>query len=598
MALPSAAADHYLEQPTYDDPSEDSSHEQSQNEPQENDDNPPGGFDPTPLPDAPPGYTIKITFHKAINLPVADIQTVSADPYIHATLTADVPKRHPEDPPLTRRTRTIHHSLEPVWEEDWIVANVPTTGFELKCRLYDEDWPDHDDRLGNVTIKVDHLDEDWPGFGLDGKFFEVRKRSGSKRAYFHKGIEALMNGLKWTTPRIHISVNVLGLSDPPHAQMCTLGPTYWVKHFSPMIGRLTGTTAGLDSDDSSNMPQKYDFQANEIQLAGPVPPKLYHRYVEFRPIIGKMFSQKGFRGHILNKVLHKQHRRIYNFDSSTQTGIFAERSKEASVQFLKMAHYAEGGRIFTYVLTLDGLLRFTETGKEFGIDLLSKHTMHSDVATYIACSGEFFIRRISKRHRHHHHPHNMDSSSHHYNDQQESGNGESHTCENGFDHETHDHPSASLETSRDPEDYELIIDNDSGTYRPDKCVLPDLQAFLQSQFPGLHIRALDCGDEEHQKAKKEQLEIKKKEGAKVRMVLNRSPSSSSFSSDDESRLGDLDAMDDDTPRYKSKKERVFEMVEDPSTWRDWVPGVNSGGHGHGHGHAEHAASGNGEGRAE
>lgn len=297
-----------------------------------------------------------------------------------------------------------------------------------------------------------------------------------------------------------------------------------------------------------------------------------------------MFSQKGFRGHILNTVLHKQHRRIYNYDSSTETGIFAPCTKDASVQFLRMAHYAEGGRIFTYVLTLDGLMRFTETGKEFGIDLLSKHTMHSNVATYVACSGEFFIRRIAKRHKPHH-SHTGSSSHHHYHP--ESG---TVTCDNGLNHETHDHPDTP-ESSRKPEDYELIIDNDSGTYRPDKCVLPDLQAFLQRQFPGLHIRALDCGDEEHQKAKKEQLEIKKKEGPKVRMVLNRSPSSSSFSSDDESRLGDLDALDDDAPRYKSKKERAFDMVEDPSTWRDWVPGINHGGHGHASGSANGEGSG-------
>lgn len=41
-------------------------------------------------------------------------------------------------------------------------------------------------------------------------------------------------------------------------------------------------------------------------------------------------------------------------------------------------------------------MRFTETGKEFGIDLLSKHTMHSDLNVYVAFSGEFFIRRLSK----------------------------------------------------------------------------------------------------------------------------------------------------------------------------------------------------------
>lgn len=50
-----------------------------------------------------------------------------------------------------------------------------------------------------------------------------------------------------------------------------------------------------------------------------------------------------------------------------------------TLQFLDMVHYDTGGRLFTYVITLDGMFRFTETGKEFGIDLLSKHTMHSDV---------------------------------------------------------------------------------------------------------------------------------------------------------------------------------------------------------------------------
>lgn len=79
-----------------------------------------------------------------------------------------------------------------------------------------------------------------------------------------------------------------------------------------------------------------------------------------------------------------------------------------------MAHFDEGGRIFTYAVLLDGIFRFTETGKEckllafprmnfsnrpslVGIDLLSKHTMHSCVATYTAFSGEFFIRRVKDR---------------------------------------------------------------------------------------------------------------------------------------------------------------------------------------------------------
>lgn len=99
----------------------------------------------------------------------------------------------------------------------------------------------------------------------------------------------------------------------------------------------------------------------------------------------------------------------------TLYGCVPEPGKELAEQFLKLAHYDEGGRLFTYVLMLDGQLRFTETGKNFGIDLvsspltttltyrlmcaivqLSKHTMHSDVSQYVACSGEFFVRRLER----------------------------------------------------------------------------------------------------------------------------------------------------------------------------------------------------------
>jgi hypothetical protein len=232
--------------------------------------------------------------------------------------------------------------------------------------------------------------------------------------------------------------------------------------------------------------------------------------------------------------------------------VFEPRSEEASLQFLKMAHFDEGGRLFTYVITLDALLRFTETGKEFGIDLLSKHTMHSNVATYIACSGEFFIRRLHHPHAHHH------SSSASPSPQDEAA------------HPPLDLPGGPPDAPPplDPSHYELIIDNDSGTYRPDKSVLPDLKGFLEAQFPGLRIRVMDCGEEELKTLKKAQLEAKKKQGPRVRMVLNRSPSASSFSSDDESRLGELT---DDAP-VRSKKEKVFDVISDPHQIKAYMGG--------------------------
>ena len=105
-----------------------------------------------------------------------------------------------------------------------------------------------------------------------------------------------------------------------------------------------------------------------MQLSGPVPDELYHRYVEFKPFVAGMFTAHSLSGRILNRALHHQHARIYNHDRSTTYGVFPEPSIEMTKKFLEFAHYDQGGRIFTYVITLDGQWRFTETGKEFGIE--------------------------------------------------------------------------------------------------------------------------------------------------------------------------------------------------------------------------------------
>lgn len=213
---------------------------------------PPGGFDATPLPDAPQGYTVRFCFRCAANLPPADLNTASSDPYLTATLKASNPKRHKEDPDLVHRTKTIRRTLEPEWNDEWIVANVPPSGFTLKCRLYDEDSRDADDRLGNVTVKVPQIFDKWDGFPAPGREFGAKKRMISKRAFLLKGLSSLLHSDMHMTPRLTISIELLGPSDPPHAQMYTLGPTAWVKHFSPMIGRIVGTKVNANENDDES----------------------------------------------------------------------------------------------------------------------------------------------------------------------------------------------------------------------------------------------------------------------------------------------------------------------------------------------------------
>jgi hypothetical protein len=89
---------------------------------------------------------------------------------------------------------------------------------------------------------------------------------------------------------------------------------------------------------------------------------------------------------------------------------------------------------------------------------------------------------------------------------------------------------------------------------------------------------MHCADEHLTEMKRSQREAKKREGqAAVRMVLNRSLSSSSFSSSDESRLGDLehthdgeDEEDVGAGAVTSKKEKVFDVISEPGRWRELV----------------------------
>ena len=209
-----------------------------------------------------------------------------------------------------------------------------------------------------------------------------------------------------------------------------------------------------------------------------------------------------------------------------------------TLKFLDLVHWDRGGRIYTYVLTLDALWRFTETGKEFGIDLLSKHTMHSDVNIYIAFSGEFFIRRLKTPHK------------------------------EGSPDDQETHPPVEIsggppseDPPRDPAYYSLIIDNDSGTYRPNAKMLPLLKEFMRASLPGMKIVTLDCnGDKEKmEKWKNEQRERKKAEGKGVVVVQG---DSGSISSSDEEDLEDQQRQAEGAGKL-STKDKIAGKVQEP-----------------------------------
>lgn len=215
-----------------------------------NDDSQPaGGYDATPIPHAPPGFTLKITFHRAQELPIADFGYFSSDPYVHAHMIADLPRRHKQDPAVRFRTPTVQRDLNPSWDCKWIIANVPASGFQLKCHVMDEDPRDHDDKLGIAFIEVPALSDSWVGF--KEQRFKVKKRFGSKRVYVFTNMKGFLTGHhqeSWLT----VSIECLGKTPGEvGAQMHTVGPNHWFKHFSPMIGRLAGIKDQVHSHDGS-----------------------------------------------------------------------------------------------------------------------------------------------------------------------------------------------------------------------------------------------------------------------------------------------------------------------------------------------------------
>ena len=156
--------------------------------------------------------------------------------------------------------------------------------------------------------------------------------------------------------------------------------------------------------------------------------------------------------------------------------------------------------------------------------------MHSDVAVEVAYSGEFFVRAL-------HRDGQVDIHSH-----TDQGGDASTRGDESNEQARDSSPSPHTEDpDEDPSHYELVIDNDSGTYRPRSDLLPLLRAWLAApQNLGAlgRVTAVDAFDENQKRWKEERKKLKEEEsggkkGGKRKQVQRQvsvSPGSSTSSS--------------------------------------------------------------------
>ncbi|OCH85368.1 C2-domain-containing protein [Obba rivulosa] len=227
------------------------------------------------------------------------------------------------------------------------------------------------------------------------------------------------------------------------------GPIRYSRHFSPTVGRLTNL-------DNARLYSTWKMYLKGVRrFFGDTVQPWNQDYKAARTIF------QGPASVAVRSTIQAAHRMLYQRASTNGFGVI-----DGPADVLQLLH---GGRedaasrgqyahrvkpaVYTYVLVCeDDSFRFSETGAAFFVDFASKHALHANCAAAVRYSGEF-----------------------------------------------HPRPAGGWDAFRDetPDEHvrwELVIDNNSGTYSPDKGMLPALRALLEFNFPGFNVVALDHED--------------------------------------------------------------------------------------------------------
>lgn len=327
-------------------------------------------------------------------------------------------------------SKVIRNTLSPVWNEPWRVRNVPTSAI-LHITVMDKD---------EGAMTDDYIGE-----------FETSISEGAKEAEIIGPMFRRDRGTFW------LKIDSTHTRDKDTARQYPYlfdGPIRYSKHFSPTVGLLTNL-------DQARLYSTWKMYVRGIPLF--FGDKHQHWNRNYKA------AQNIFQGPTSVAVrsgIQAGHRMLYARTSANGFGIIDKPtdvieilhggagrpgSKNASIQMQHAKRVKPA--VYTYIISSDDdSFRFSETGAAFFVDFASKHALHSNCNETVRYSGEFHPRP-----------------------------------QGGWQNFSDEIPDEVVE-------WELVIDNNSGTYAPDKTLLPVLRRLLEYNFPGFTIHAWDRED--------------------------------------------------------------------------------------------------------
>lgn len=327
------------------------------------------------------------------------------------------------------------------------ISFVSTVQINTLTPVWNEVW-----RVKNVPfladLEVELLDKDdgAPHDDYIGKF-KTTIRPGAKEVDIEGPVLSRRSrGTFWlkidSTPSTH---------PQPHIHPYVFdGPIRYSRHSSPTVGLLTNLNDArlystwkmyirdvqifLDAHEPQHWNRNYKAAQNIFQ--GPTSIAVRSGIQAGHRMLYARSTRNGFG-------IVDSHEELFKIFKGNRPG-----ETDESTQRIKPA-------VYTYILSKeDDSFRFSETGAAFFVDFASKHALHANCAEVVRYSGEFHLRP-----------------------------------ECGWEAFSDDTPDENVQ-------WELVVDNNSGTYAPDPMILPDLKALLEYNFKeyGLNVVAYNQAD--------------------------------------------------------------------------------------------------------